>query len=237
MKQPINNKAREREAQAQLILKNSPMYTPKRGDLAMCIASLTRRGLMTPSTVVSDSFLRVKQPLINSQNNLTFDIAQNGTPAADEQKLNINDSFYVTDYGFMLTTELTGAALNVPYASYPNEVEFANTGVPADLEIVYKGSFSVTVNSTVILETTDLQRFRTVPQTQKALAADKSQFEKPYAMDSITPNVFFNGRASNQIEVTIPALNGANIQGTNNYTNYLVMYVKGFLVKNVSFEM
>lgn len=207
-----------------------------RADLALAIENMKKRGIISKSTVVSPSALKVKVTLENNKSNYRFDIQAASGQAADEIKLDINDSFFCTHIGFYLVAENTAGNLNVPYQTYPNEVVFANTGTVADLEAIYKGTLDVKVQSTVVYEDIDLQRFRAVPQTQQTAATDRSQQDPYQGLMELTPNLFLNGRASNEINVNLPTQGGVDWAGTTTFENKIVFVALGFLAKNVSFS-
>lgn len=210
-------------------------YINDRAELGLAMASLIERGIIDKDTVVTPSYLRIKQTLDNSTSNYEFDITSASGTAPDELKLSINDSFFCTHFGFYLVPENTGDPLNIPYQTYPNQVAFVNTGNPADLEAVYKGSFSVKVQSTTVYEKIDLQRFRIAPQTQQAGATDVSQQDALQGLQNLTPNLFLNGRATNSIVATLPTGGSVQWAGTTTWQNKLVLVAYGFLIKNVSF--
>ena len=207
-----------------------------RAALALAMRNMKKRGIINKSTVVTPSFLRVAETLQNNKSQYRFQIEERSGEAADEQKLGINDSFFCTHIGFYIVPVDTATNLSNPYETYPNAVAFVATGTPGDLEVIYKGKFSVKVQSTVMYDDIDLQRFRDVPQTQQVGAADKSQHNPLQGLMQLTPNLFLNGRASNDITATFPTDGGVAWAGTGTVENKIVWVAYGFLAKNVSFN-
>lgn len=136
-----------------------------------------------------------------------------------ENRLAINDAFYITHMSVMFYDYATDAADIAVARGQAILQTFANTNVfganaPA-VEAAYNGRLSIQVDETVWMLGLDALRFKRVTQAQQALgitttptAYDQSGFEQwtAYAQES-DPVIRLNGSSRNRVVLTLPSSN------------------------------
>lgn len=189
------------------------------------------------NAVLSQSYLRLEQQLLTTKTNYLFPVLNNQTTGsnsirATEFRLNLQDSFFVSEVGVYITPapSATSTAL-VPY-TYPNTVAFP-TGA-ASLYTFYCGALQVAVNNSVIITGIDLQRYLMIPQTQATAATNSPQTEtygsgELSAQCVVEPNVLIIGSKNTQISITLPG----NI-ATLDANTYAILIFRGVLMQNVT---
>ncbi len=210
-----------------------------------CKAALLLRGYSQEkinAMVIQPDYIRVDQALVNTSTTYSFNIQSTSATTANEAKLDINDSFYVTHLGILLYNGISTDPHNKPLVTYPNTSYFG-TGTNfdfQDLEIIYNvGRLSYKVQTRTVLENLPIRDCRYVPQTQQSSATNKSQQEALDGLIPMTPEYFVQGSANNQFVLNIPLYNSAAINWAHdaaNNTNYVVMLAQGFKIKNMIIE-
>jgi hypothetical protein len=195
-----------------------------------------------PNNVISQSYLRQAQPLTNGQGAYQYSLVnpQGGNTPLPNKLLNVTDLFLMTRLGFYLLKQVTTSGVVEVGAfelqTYPNPTYFpAVAGPPAfnpqDLEVIYNGNFSLTVNNILLINAGSMKRFRVVPQTQQSATIAKSEIDLSDALVPVVPYPVLVGTQSIQLQVNVPVFTGMEIQSVTAGTEYqLVCYAEGFLV-------
>jgi hypothetical protein len=184
---------------------------------------------------MSPSFLRVEQKIVNGKPVYNFNLTKDtNSDSVTERKLDVNDSFLITEIGLKLMKRLSTKIGGEVLQTYPNIQEFADvstTFLGADLEAFYNGLMELTVKQKVQIEAMDTNQFRYVSETQQSSASTKSSGDMHAGMVSITPNIRINGTDKNSLKVSAPVASSALVAHTTaNTDNYLVLFIRGFLI-------
>lgn len=204
------------------------------------VRAMVNAGVNPQQAILSQSYLRLERQLTTSATSYQFGVLVNDQPAGQgavrptEQRLNLQDAFYVGTVSFYLTTgAATDTALDLK--TYPDRFVFTGAGVATQLYNVYNGYLSLTVNNRVITPSWDMYKHLTVPQTQQnaALASgvNVDQIDSSFASYSCEPNWVLIGSKNNVLNINLPAAPTALTAGTN---TYMVIILKGILAQNVT---
>lgn len=189
--------------------------------------------------IISPSFLRVEQTLVNNQPNYRFDIMRRGSgDKLSEQKLEQNDLFVITDLAIFIAKQEKLKIGKEVMQTYPNQVVFpAAAGFdPEDLEAIYAGALSLKVKNTVQIENLPMINFRNVPSTQQSAATNRSETSQG-ALLELGSLIKIHGRNENEINLRLPAFAAqwASVVGTHDHI--LVFHPFGYLIKGVSADL
>lgn len=181
--------------------------------------------------LLSQSFLRLEQPLVVNKTSFRFPILVNdGAVRNTEKRLNLQDAFYMSTLNIYLCKAPSATSSAMLLDTYPNPVIFATSGEAVALETFYNGVWSLNVNNTVIVPGFDLMSFRQARQTQLT-GADDSPIDQFDGTDNviIQPNPIFSGQRKNYFQIDLPdavAVVDANV--------YMVVIMRGVLAQNVT---
>jgi hypothetical protein len=188
------------------------------------------------NAVLSQSYLRLEQPLTINNSVFNFPILANTTGnsnpvRATEVRLNQQDSFFCSSISIYLTVAASATATNFELQTYPNPVTFTLGGAaPAPLNTFYNGFVQITINKSVIVPNYPLTNFYQIPQTQLTAAANSPQTQfDPSEVSLWEPNINFVGTKNSQINLQLPS----NISAIDNFT-YAVVIIQGILAQNVT---
>ncbi len=208
-----------------------------------------------PKKMASESYLRLETQLANSpllQFNIGSDVVDTTTRNSTEVRLNRNDLFVATRWGFFLKKVVSGAHSKAKLYTYPQPSVFADdstTFLNADLEGVYNGRIGVKIDSTVQIEAYDMQRFRQAPSglqigdytTGFVTHAGGANVERQISDEGQNPDMgivdlngflIFDGTRQHEINLTIPDGSSLKIAHTaSNTANWAVLKLEGFLIK------
>jgi hypothetical protein len=194
------------------------------------------------NAVLAQSYLRLEQPIVASQNTLVFPIltnqggGSNATPRPTEVRLNQQDSFFASSLQVYLAKAISATDSTFELQTYPNPVTFPLGGLvatgSAPLYTFYNGFLQVVVNKSVIIPNYPLSNFCQIPQTQLTAAANspETQFD-PGESVLLEPNINFVGTKSNNLQVIMPA---GILTGVLDTFTYVVMVIQGILAQNVT---
>lgn len=138
---------------------------------------IQRAGFSLGQAVLSQSYLRLEVSLSTSITNYQFpvlvnDVSASATAATNlEQRLNLQDAFYVSQIGLFFGVPSSSTATNFQLCTYPNTTVFSGANTATSLFNWYNSSLSLTVNNRQIVPAYDLYRHYSVPQTQTAANA------------------------------------------------------------------
>lgn len=185
---------------------------------------------------ITPSYLRLETQIANGTNKMVFKtyVGDGTTQNPSERRLERNDKFIVTEWGFFLLKQPDGKS-NGRLHSYPNPTDFSTAGLADDLESIFNGELSVTVQRKKIFPAYAMQNFLKVPETQQSAGTNRDQRELRKLLVHLTPHLELDGSGTNDIEVTYPAHTGwAGGTAPATFKHYGVLYFNGLLIINGS---
>lgn len=204
--------------------------------------------LGTDVNQITSSYLRTSV-VLNSTSSITLPVNDVKSPkVVTDQLLAQNDVFCVTHVAFALSkvasaTPTDAQVSNALLYRYVNRASGLFDGSnDANLQHIYNGILSITVNNVKKIPRLDMFCFERVPDAQQGNvnAAIAGPLTYTQQRDSV-PNGLFGyfpvdpftiaGTGKNDFVVTLPT--GATMNEANE-TNYLTMQLKGFVVSNAN---
>lgn len=209
--------------------------------------AVKRAGQSPANAVLSQSFLRLETGLVAGNTQYKFDILVNEntqtTNYNTQLKLNLQDSFIVSQIGFFLASP-GASATNTDFRllTYPNKSVFTTAGSATACNSIYNGYMSLTINQRTIIPNWDLYKHLDVPQTQQAgtfngVLAGSAQYpeDQNNAGDMgffpCEPNIVLVGSKKNDLTVTLPSGIPAGAVQAN---SRLVCIFRGILAQNTT---
>lgn len=186
------------------------------------------------SNDITDSYLRFETPITNGTNKLTFKtyVGDGTTQTPTERRLERNDKFVITSWGFFLIAQPDGKS-NGRLHTYPNLTDFGVAA--ADLESLFNGELIVTVQRKKVIPAYDMQRFLKVPETQQSSGTNRDQRDFKRLLVNLTPHVEIDGSGTNEIEINYPAHAGwAGGTPAVGFKHLACIYAHGLLITNGS---
>jgi hypothetical protein len=183
---------------------------------------------------ITASYLRLETLISNGNNKLIFKtyVGDGTTQTPTEKRLERNDKFAITKLGFFLLAQPDGKSTGRLH-SYPNLTDFG--AAAPDLEAIFNGELSITINRKKIMPFFDMQSFLKVPETQQSGATNRDQRSLENLMVNLTPHIDIDGSGTNEIEIIYPSHNGfAGGTAAAGFKHYAVLYAKGFLISGGS---
>lgn len=187
--------------------------------------------------MITESFLRIEKSIANGTTNYDFSITKDtNSDTVTERKLDRKDMFHITHIGvFLMKRNSTKLGIEV-LQTYPNPIVFPDDStnfLGADLECFYNGSIQIKVGQTVYLEALDTRRFRAVEENIESSTITKSSAREYTGICELTPQLTLNGDQKTDVILTAPVASGAKVANTvANMTNYVVLFIRGFLITN-----
>jgi len=206
-----------------------------------------------PGAIITQSYLRSEIQLgTTATSQFAFNILANqGTPGSTERRLQITDRFAVTALSVMTYNVLVAATSQAIAKSQaklyswnsPAQFTAANS---ATLESVYNGYLRMIIDGTTYIDSLDARRFYRVPTSQQGTivsggTATTSTFPTlqadgwdgtHYNFAQMTPSVVLNGAGRNEVTLNTPEATAVSPASTT--TNFLVLYMRGWLIQNAS---
>jgi hypothetical protein len=136
-------------------------------------ATLQDNGISPVTAVLTQSYLRLEQPMSTTQTNIIFPVINQQTGAQTfntERRLQLQDSFVVSELGVFLFAPSSTTATNSHLYSYPNQIIFTGANVASSAQQTYHGYLTLSVNNQVIVPYWDIQRSYLTNQTQQTAA-------------------------------------------------------------------
>jgi hypothetical protein len=198
-------------------------------------AAMLRAGKSTAGAVLSQSYLRLEVALATGVTQYKFDVLVNENASGSSSfptvnKLNLQDSFYVSQLGFFVCAPSATGNTEFPLLTYPNTTIFSTVGAANALYTLYNGYMSMTINQRVVVPYWNLNRHLVINQTQQtATLRDQVNLGQDgfYPME---PNVVISGDKKNDLTVTLPTgLSAVQSTGAR-----LVCVMNGILAQNVT---
>ena len=166
-------------------------------------------GLDTNLFKLTQSYIRVEQALVAGQTLYTFPVLSNqGATFNTEQRLNLQDSFVVSEIGVFLALPASATDATFKMFPYPNFFFFGANSVPA--QTIYNGKLNIAVNNNTILPAWDLQRHWSTTDVQQnaAVAVAVFQDKQDGSKDGYypcEPNIVLVGSKNYQVTIQLPA--------------------------------
>jgi hypothetical protein len=190
--------------------------------------------------VLSQSFLRLDQPLLMTNNILSFTVLQNASNVNNPQlptevRLRPQDSFFSSSITVYLSLRASSTDTSFRPETYPNVNIFtlgaAGNETVSPLNNFYNGWMSLTINKSVIVPAYPLTDFLAIPQTQRltTTAANQSNQFDPSFVSLLEPNWNFIGTKDNVLKIELPSQMSAVDANT-----YVTILIRGTLAQNVT---
>jgi hypothetical protein len=206
--------------------------------------AVKRAGQNPANAVLSQSYLRLETGLVAGNTQYKFDVLVNEntqtTNYNTQLKLNLQDSFIVSQIGFFLASPGVSATnTDFRLLTYPNKTVFG-ANAPY-LNSIYNGYMSLTINQRTIVPNWDLYKHLDVPTTQQNMLtgtfiasplgqlADDQNDASDYGFFPCEPNIVLVGSKKNDLTVTIPS--GLTAVTAN---SRLVCIFRGILAQNTT---
>lgn len=203
------------------------------------VATPSQKGQATAeaqNAVLSQSYLRLEQPITSTNSIINFPILvnatnQNNAVRATEVRLAQQDSFFCSNIAVYIAVAGSATATNFQLQTYPSPVTFASGGAaPAPLNTFYNGYMQIVINKSVIVPNYPLSNFYQIPQTQLTAATNSPQTQfNPSEVSLWEPNINFVGTKSSQVNMVFPS----NISAVD-ANSYAIVILQGILAQNVT---
>lgn len=195
------------------------------------------------NAVLSQSYLRLEQPITASNNTIFFPILNNQAGGANatarptEVRLSQQDSFFCSNIAiYIARASSSGDTIFFP-VTYPNPIVFPLGGLISGtgdmpLMALYNGYMKITINKSVIVPAYPMDNFLNIPQTQVTAAANSPETQVDMSEVSLwEPNINFVGTKSSDIQIVMPSgILTANLDSNT----YVVVKLQGILAQNVT---
>lgn len=203
-------------------------------------------GIAVKKNDLSPAYLRFETPINANQTSYQVPVTviqQNGVtgvPAITEQRLELQDSFFVSHIGYFLQIDTIGG-----YTGFRDTLfTFPSTGMLSNIDLDYMNLFwdgflKLTVNNLVICPQWDLKRHLHVPQTQRPIQSSNvypwmfsDEFDgSQQGFYPVEPNWVLIGSRNTQMELNFPRpFDSTVIPGTA--TIKATIIVRGVLAQN-----
>lgn len=193
-----------------------------------------------------ESKLRYELPLKNSKGQYIFNLKSDKADGITTISLDRNDVFVPNKWGIMLGIKNTTTGVETLYTFAPiadgEHPSIYEAGFKKhDIEALFAGSLSWSVDNTVYLSAYPMEKFHKVPETQGAFILDSAdevvregiQLQRDLSKDLelIMPRFIIAGTRDQKISVNFNAA-GLDFAVTEGYEANLVLLMDGFLVKS-----
>jgi len=179
--------------------------------------TLMRHNINPAKAVLSQSYLRFEAALTTTTTQYNLDVLVNDNLNANnvtQNKLNLQDAFICSQIGIFVGIPASPAGIaqgQVKLYSYPDRQVFT-PAIATNLETLYNGFLSLTVNQRVIVPSWDLYRHYCAPVMQTSFTPtavtpneiDNSTDFSSNGFVNVEPNMVFVGSKKNQLTVTLP---------------------------------
>jgi hypothetical protein len=158
---------------------------------------------------LTQSFIRLEQPMVAGQTLYTFPVLANqGATFNTEQRLNLQDSLVISSIGMFVSVPASATDSAFKLFSYPNFFFFAATAAPA--QALYNGRLNISVNNNTILPAWDLWRHWCTTDVQQNAAVAAAVFQDKYdgtenGYYACEPNLVLVGSKNYQVTIQLPA--------------------------------
>jgi hypothetical protein len=204
--------------------------------------SLQDATIEAQNAVLSQSYLRLEQPIVASSNTLFFPVLDtqqqgaSGVTRLTEVRLAQQDSFFVSNIAVYIAKAASATDTSFFLNTYPNAITFPLggliTGGSQPLSTFYNGLMKITINKNVIVPAYPMTNFFQRYQTQLTAATDSPEDQIDFSDVALwEPNINIVGTKSNNIQIVMP--NGI-AQANLDANTYAVIILQGILAQNVT---
>lgn len=201
--------------------------------------AMQRAGVNPAQAILSQSYLRLERVASTSSTSYQFGVLVNDQPGGStirplEQRLNLQDSFFVSSIQMFIYNTTNATDTDAVFQSYPSPTYFTATAAQA-LYQLYNGTLNLTVNNRVITPNWDLNRHLCVPQTQQTVTPIDAgtvvnQFEgSTYGEYACEPNWVLIGSKNNSLTINLPNAI-STLKATS--TTVITLMLRGVLAQN-----
>lgn len=196
--------------------------------------AIQRAGKSTAGAVLSQSYLRLEVALATNVTQYKFDVLVNENASGSSafptvNKLNLQDSFYVSQLGVFIMAPSAVGDTAAPLLTYPNTTILSTANAATQAYTLYNSYMSLTVNQRVILPYWNLNRHMVINQTQQTATLRDQVNLGQDGFYPVEPNFVLSGDKKNDLTVTLPSGLSA-IQANSR----LVIVMNGILAQNVT---
>jgi hypothetical protein len=201
--------------------------------------TLMRHNINPAKAVLSQSYLRFEANLSATTTQYNFDVLVNDNLNPNfvtQNKLNLQDAFITSQIGVFIGIPSTSSIANgrVKLYTYPDRNVFT-AATAVNLDTLYNGLLSLTVNQRVIVPSWDLYRHYCAPVIQTGFTPtgvtdgdiDNSSDFSANGFANVEPNMVFVGSKKNQLQIVLPE--ALTAPPTN---SRLVVICRGLLAQN-----
>lgn len=204
---------------------------------------IQRAGFSLGQAVLSQSYLRLEVNLSTSITNYQFPVLVNDVSSSNttsfntEQRLNLQDAFYVSQIGLFFGVPSSSTDTSFQLCTYGNPYIFSASNTADSLYNWYNSSLSLTVNNRQIVPAYDLYRHYSVPQTQGGNAYTTAQTKAftdqqdggTSAFYPIEPGWVLVGSKQNTLQVQL-----ATAMAAVESNSRAILILRGHLAQNVT---
>lgn len=198
--------------------------------------AIQRAGKSTAGAVLSQSYLRLETALTAGTTQYKFDVLVNENATGSSafstvNKLNLQDSFYVSQMGFFIYAPTSTTDTAAPLLTYPNTTILSTANAATQAYTLYNSYMSLTINQRVILPFWNLNRHMVINTTQQNTTAG-TRDEVNLGQDGfypVEPNFVLSGDRKHDLTVTLPT--GLSVIHPN---SRIVIVFNGILAQNVT---
>jgi hypothetical protein len=188
--------------------------------------------------IITQSYLRLEADINANSTLYEFPVLEseqsNALAKPTEQRLNINDCFFVEEFAFYITVPTSLTATDYRLETYPNDTSLGAANFQQYFNL-YTAFMQISVNNVMILPSYDLAKHYYCPQQQHVAAgAPFDQLDaKHHGTYYINPNIQFSGSKKNTVQLVLP-----NSVSTVAEFSRIVLIFRGALAQNASaFQM
>lgn len=212
------------------------------------LQALGNAGIGVSPQQLSPSVLRRDSSALATQGLISFGFQKNGSSSVSSTSILLenNDSFIVTDIALLIKNCPDTAAGHAASISYNHYSSLVFTGAnDANLQAIYNGALSVTIDKTQYLPSLATSVFERIPDTQKGTTttayvnastanatttiARDAKNHALYGFFPVSPFILKGNNESQSIQVTLPS--SVNMTADSN-GNFATLVFNGYLVSN-----
>lgn len=183
---------------------------------------------------MTQSYLRLEAPMVAGKTSYNFLVQANqGNPFNTEKRLNLQDSFVISEVGIYVAKPSSATDAKYPLLTFPDPTVFSSGTTAADLEALYNaGEMQILVDNVQYVPAWDVQKHKFIGQTQASMVASPQTAHNQYdgstnGMYPMEPNLILVGSKNNVVNITLP--NGIDTVETN---SRIIIIYRGLLVQN-----
>lgn len=210
-------------------------------------ATMNVAGVPLRTDNLSNSYLQLETPVNQTQTayqvpiTITQQNGINGQQSVVEQRLELQDSFFISHMGYFLKVTNKGGytGLQDQYFTFPSTALLGAVDIER-MQLFWDGFLKLTVNNKVICPQWDLQRHLVNPQAQRPIQSSNVypwQFsdQRDGASDGfypVEPNWVLIGSRNNQLQIEYPRPFDTDVIPGSPFEFRAVIILRGVLAQN-----